>query len=167
MRFVKLFTIILFCLFVSSTGLFAKDLNGRVGLGFNSQLSPNGINSASIKVWTTSDVCLQPIVGFQFTDDVNEIDIGGKLLYKIKDEKSINVYTGGGIGVAIVDPDVGDSETAFSIGAILGVEYFFSGLPNLGFSSEIEFLVFDYLENTTVGLDADTFLTAGIHYYFE
>ena len=167
MRLVKLFTFILICLFVSSTGLFAKDLNGRVGLGFNSQLSPNGINSASLKIWTTSDICLQPILGFQFSDDVNEIDVGGKLLYKIKDEKNTNVYTGGGIGVAIVDPDPGDSETAFSIGGILGVEYFFSGLPNLGFSSEIEFVVSDYLENTIVGIEADTFLTAGIHYYFE
>ncbi len=167
MKLVKLFTITVACLFVSATVLLAKDLNGRVGLGFNSQLSPNGINSASLKIWTTPDICLQPILGFEFTDDVNEIDIGGKLLYKLKDEKNMNVYTGGGIGVAIVDPDVGDSETAFSIGALLGVEYFFSGLPNLGFSSEIEFLVSDYLENTTVGLDADTFLTAGIHYYFE
>ena len=166
MKLVKLFTVILFCLLVSSTGLFAKDLKGRVGLGFNSQLSPNGINSVSLKIWTTSDICIQPILGFQFTDLVNEIDIGGKLLYKIKDEKSINVYTGGGIGIAIVDPDLGDSETAFSIGGILGVEYFFSGLPNLGFSSEIEFGVSDYVDNTTVGLEADTFLTAGIHYYF-
>jgi len=157
---------ILFCLLVSSTGLFAKDLKGRVGLGFNSQLSPNGINSVSLKIWTTSDICIQPILGFQFTDLVNEIDIGGKLLYKIKDEKSINVYAGGGIGIAIVDPDLGDSETAFSIGGILGVEYFFSGLPNLGFSSEIEFGVSDYVDNTTIGLEADTFLTAGIHYYF-
>ena len=100
------------------------------------------------------------------TDDVDEFDIGGKLLYVIRSEQNMNVYAGGGLGIANIDWDQGDSDTAFSLSGILGVEYFFSGLPNLGFSTELGIMFRDYDDNDSVGSDADTLLTAGIHYYF-
>ena len=167
MKFVKCFTILMFVLLMSVSSACSKNLEGRVALGFNSQLSPTGLNSLSIKFWPNSDLCLQGNLGFMFSDILDEIDIGGKLLFKIKNETNLNVYAGGGLGIAVVDPDIGDSETAFSIKGILGVEYFFNGLPNLAFSSELGLGIYDYADNTDFGLNADTFLTAGIHYYFN
>ena len=67
--------------------------------------------------------------------DKDEFDIGGKGLYVIKSEQNMHVYAGCGLGIANTDNDQKDSDTSFSLSGVLGVEYFFSGLPNLGFST--------------------------------
>jgi hypothetical protein len=139
---------------------------GLFGIGFNSQLSPRGTNSISVKYWAGSRLCLQGMLGFQLADDVDEFNVGGKGLYVIKTEQNMHVYAGGGLGIAHIDPDQGDSDTAFSISGVLGVEYFFSGLPNLGFSTELGLMFRDYDNSDSVGTGADIFSTAGIHYYF-
>jgi hypothetical protein len=166
MRKVKFIAILLIIILVSTSNVAAKDLLGLIGVGFNSQLSPRDITSISIKYWAGSKLCLQGMLGFQLTDDVDEFDIGGKALYVIKSEQNMNVYAGGGLGIANIDQDAGGSDTAFSLSGVLGVEYFFSGLPNLGFSTELGLMFLDYDNEDSVGSDADTFLTAGIHYYF-
>ena len=166
MKKIKFFVILLVVLLLSMSNASAKDLLGRIGIGFNSQLSPYGINSISIKYWPGPTFCLQGMLGFQMTDDVDVFDLGGKMLFRIKSEQNMNVYAGGGLGIANTDPDQGDSDTSFSLSGVLGVEYFFSGLPNLGFSTELGLMFRDYNNNDSVGSDADIFSTAGIHYYF-
>jgi hypothetical protein len=166
MRKVKFIAILLIIIFVSASNVAAKDMLGLVGIGFNSQLSPRDITSISVKYWAGSKLCLQGMFGFQMTDTVDEFDIGGKVLFSIKNEQNMHVYAGGGLGIANIDWDQGDSDTAFSLNGVLGVEYFFSGLPNLGFSTELGLMFRDYDDNDSVGSDADTFFTAGMHYYF-
>ncbi|MGA1844704.1 MAG: hypothetical protein ACMUIS_09095 [bacterium] len=146
----------------------AKDLQRRLGVGFNSQLGVGdyGVDSLSIKYYTDSKLCLQGVFGFVMSDPVDMINIGGKALYTVKEEQNMNVYAGGGIMIANVDPDGADSDTAFLLSGILGVEYFFSGLPNLGFSTELGLSFLNYDEYDAVGTTADSFLSAGIHYYF-
>jgi len=144
----------------------AKDLRGQLGLGFNSQLSPGGMDSISGKYWLNNELGFQGILGFTMSDNVDEYDLGGKVMFKIKDEENMYVAGIGGLGLAHVNPDAGDSDTGWwaSIGA--GLEYFFSGLPNLGFSTELGLYISDYNDNTSFGTAADTFVSAGIHYYF-
>jgi len=146
----------------------AKDLQRRLGVGFNSQLSLGDfeVDSISVKYYTNSKLCLQGIFGFVMSDPVDVINFGGKALFTIKEEQNMNVYAGGGIGIANVDPDNADSDTAFLLSGILGLEYFFNGLPNLGFSTELGLTFFDYDDLDAVGTMADSFLSAGIHYYF-
>ena len=145
---------------------YARDLNQQIGIGFNSQLSPNENDAISAKYWLNPNLCLQAMAGFSFSDEVNEIDLGGKVLLKMIDEENMYVYAGGGTGIANVDPDQGDGDTAFWLGGFVGLEFFLSGLPNLGFSTEVGLKIYDYNDNTTFGTDSDTFLSAGIHYYF-
>ncbi|MGA1795282.1 MAG: hypothetical protein ACMUIL_05405 [bacterium] len=146
----------------------AKDLQRRLGVGFNSQLSIGefDVDSISVKYAPRPKLCLQGMFGFAMSDPVDIINFGGKVLFNIKEEQNMNVYAGGGIGIASIDPDTGDSDTAFSLSGILGVEYFFSGLPNLGFSTELGLVFLDYDEFDAVGTMADSFMSAGIHYYF-
>ena len=138
-----------------------------MGVGFNSQLSPQGVDSLSAQYWINNELSVQGILGFRYSDESDEIDLGGKVHFKIKDEENLHVDVIAGIGFAQVDPDVGSSETATWIGAGVGIEYFFSGLPNLGFSTEVGIALLDFDDSTTFGTVADTFVGAGIHYYFN
>ena len=146
---------------------FAKDLKGNLGVGFNSQLSPQGVEAISAKYWINNELCVQGLLGFRYTDDTDETDFGGKVLFKIKDEENMHVDAIVGVGFAYVNPDQGSSDTATWMSGGIGIEYFFSGLPNLGFSTEVGLTVMDYDDNTAVGTTADTFVGAGIHYYFD
>ena len=106
-------------------------------------------------------------LGLSLQYDTDEFDLGGKVLFKVKDEENLHVDVIAGVGIANVDPDVGSSETAKWAKAGVGIEYFFSGLPNLGFSTEVGFTVMDFDDDTSFGTSADTFVDAGIHYYFN
>lgn len=154
-------------LILVSSAVYAKDLKGDLGVGFNSQFSPQGVDSLSAKYWINNELCLQGIVGFSYSDETDEADLGAKVHFKIKDEENLHVDAIAGLGFAHVDPDYGDSETGTWISAGVGIEYFFNGLPNLGFSTEVGFSIMDFDDNTTVGTSADTFVGAGIHYYFN
>ena len=93
--------------------------------------------------------------------------MGGKVYFKLKDEENLHVDAIAGLGFARIDPDKGSTETAKWISVGIGIEYFFSGLPNLGFSTEVGVTMMDYDDNTSFGTMADSFVGAGIHYYFD
>jgi hypothetical protein len=167
MNTMKRICILLSLLIIFTGGVFAKDLKGDLGVGFNSQLSPQGVDSISAKYWINNELCVQGIFGFSNTDDTDEMDVGGKVHFKIKDEENLHVDAVAGVGFAYVNPDQGSSDTTTWLSGGMGIEYFFSGLPNLGFSTEIGLTITDDDDNTSVGTTADTFVGAGIHYYFD
>ena len=105
--------------------------------------------------------------GFNYSDAYDELDIGGKVYFKLKDEENLHVDAIAGLGFARVDPDEGNTETAKWISVGIGIEYFFSGLPNLGFSTEVGITMTDYDDDTSFGTTGDSFVGAGIHYYFD
>lgn len=167
MKPVKYVFIWLSLLALLATPALAKDLKGNLGVGFNSQLSPQDVDSLSAKYWINNELCVQGILGFRYTDEADEMDFGGKLHFKIKDEANLHVDAIAGVGFAYVNPDRGSSDTATWLSAGMGIEYFFSGLPNLGFSTEVGMTIMDYDDDTAIGTTADTFVGAGIHYYFN
>ena len=144
MKTIKLLTTVSCVFMLVSTSVYAKDLKGNLGVGFNSQLSPQGVDSLSAQYWINNELSVQGILGFRYSDESDEIDLGGKVHFKIKDEENLHVDVIAGIGFAQVDPDVGSSETDTWIGAGVGIEYFFSGLPNLGFSTEVGIALLDF-----------------------
>ncbi|MDY6967842.1 MAG: hypothetical protein SVR08_04190 [Spirochaetota bacterium] len=167
MKSFKVFSLLLSTIILIASSAYAKDLSGRLGFGFTSQFSPNLVDAVSAKYWLNSNLCFQGIFGALLNSDAtNEIDLGGKVLFKIKDEENMHLLVGGRMGIAYEDPDQGDSVTTVSLGGLIGIEFFLSGLPNLSFSTEIGAGIANDDDNTSIGFDADTFLTAGIHYYF-
>ncbi len=145
----------------------AKELKGNLGVGFNSQFSPEDLDSLSVKYWINNELAVQALLGFNYSDGPSETDVGGKVYFKIKDEENLHVDGIMGLGFARVDPDKGSTETAKWLSIGIGLEYFFSGLPNLGFSTEVGLTMMDYDDDTSFGTMADSFIGAGIHYYFD
>lgn len=160
------------CVFILIFGLLAgsgsaKDLKGNLGVGFNSQFSPQDVDAISGKYWINNELAVQGILGFNYSDTVDELDLGGKVYFKIQDEENLHVDVIAGLGLTRVDPDKGSTETGTWVNVGIGIEYFFNGLPNLGFSTEVGLTLTDYDDDTSFGTTADSFVGAGIHYYFD
>jgi len=144
----------------------AKDLRKRFGLGFTTQFSPVSSLSAKITLPApnpTINIQIQALVGFAIlAKQNNTFFAGGRFLYTFIAEDNLNVY--GGIGVGWVRWDA--IEQAVRIQPVVGVEFFFFGLENLGISAEGGVTV----DAGTAGVDVMTssgnFLGAGVHYYF-
>ena len=132
----------------------AVDLKGRVGLGY-SALSP--LSGWSIRYWLTENLAVNGIIDFHFETDNNEFLLGGRALYKVRDEKNLNLYLGGEIGADFRE----NRDDNFSIGPFAGAELFLNGLPNLGVGGEIG----AYYQSAAKSF-ATAFGRLVMHYYF-
>lgn len=159
--------------FVASSAM-AKDLTQRLGIGFNSQMGvTQQLDAASVRYWMDQDMAIQGDLAFLSVSPVNangetSLGIGGKFLYNVVEETNMSLYVGGGIAVfdqPVNPPSDTRMKAGFSIGALSGIEFFFDGLPNLGFNVEIDLGV-QHLDGygTTVGISAAS-INAGVHYY--
>lgn len=112
----------------------------------------------------------------------SNLGFGGKLFYNLRQEKQLNLYGGAGFmfvrtGFESQADDSDGSLWAIKLPLFLGSEFFFNGLPNLGFSLEagLEFVfgggsvdVGQQSVDTSI-FNMGTFgglFNAGIHYYF-
>ncbi len=142
---------ILFCLPLRGE---AVSMKNRLGVGF-SALSP--LEGWSVRYWLTEKFAVNPVIGFHLETDNNQFLLGGRALYKAKDEESVNLYLGGEIGGDLRQ----NADDNFLIGPFAGVEYFMMQLPNLGLGAEIGL----YYQS-----EASSFATAYgqivVHYYF-
>ncbi len=170
MKIKLVYAVTLLCMFVAPNAM-AKDLSQRVGVGFNSQMGlSNHLDAASARYWINKDMGFQGDVAFlDFSphqgNNQTSFGLGGKFLYNVIEETNMNLYVGGGLYV-FTQPAPADTETGFSLGGLGGIEFFFQGLPNLGFNLELDLGV-KYLNQygTAFGIEADS-INAGFHYYF-
>jgi len=132
----------------------AVNMRSRLGLGY-SDCSP--LSGWSFRYWLTEVLAANGVIGFHFETDANEFLLGGRIIYKAKDETNLNLYVGMEIG-ADLRQNVDDN---FSVGPFAGAEYFFAGLPNLGFGAEIG----AYYQSVDSAF-ATLFGGLAIHYYF-
>jgi len=167
MKATKIICVFILILGVLASPVLAKDLKGDLGVGFNSQISTEDVDALSVKYWINNELAVQGLFGFNFSDASDNLDIGGKVYFKIKDEENLHLDAIAGVGFFRVNPDKGNAETGTWINVGVGLEYFFSGLPNLGFSTEVGVTFTDYDGNNSFGTSADSFIGAGIHYYFD
>ncbi len=142
---------ILFCLPLKGE---AVSLKKRLGVGF-SALSP--LDGWSFRYWLTDKFAVNPVIGFHLETDSNQFLLGGRILYKVEDEKSMNLYLGGEIGGDLRQ----NADDNFSIGPFAGVEYFMMQLPNLGLGAEIGL----YYQSAASAF-ATTYGRVVVHYYF-
>ena len=142
---------ILFCLPLKGE---AVSMKNRLGVGF-SALSP--LEGWSVRYWLTEKFAVNPVIGFHLETDNNQFLLGGRALYKAKDEENVNLYLGGEIGGDLRQ----NADDNFLIGPFAGAEYFMMQLPNLGLGAEIGL----YYQSA-----ASAFATAYgqivVHYYF-
>ena len=154
----------------------AKDLRKRFALGFNNNFS--AFSSLSVKVGLpaprpTINIQAQGLVGFSISAlagnngestsaAVDQFFAGGRLLLPILAEDNLNVY--GGLGAGYVRQTGG--KQLFRAQAIVGVEFFFFGLKNLGFSAEFGLKVDVAPGLAEVSTTSGSSASVGVHYYF-
>ncbi len=157
--------LILLPLFASRTE--AKELLGRIGLGYNAQFANtsmvNGTPGISVKYGIAPRAALELIAGFYSGRNGSGV-AAAKYMQTIHPESYANFYFLGGGGYVLS----GSNNGVELIGG-LGTEFFIPGLDNLGISFEAGMSA----ENLTSGTGSFvlktfgvSFLNAGMHYYF-
>jgi hypothetical protein len=151
----------------NTTASSASNATNRIGLGFNTQLTNAGISSVSARYWSDDRLGFEGLFGFAFGNDTRYIDLGGKILLGIKKERNLNLYGFGLLGIENWNIDRNGnstSDTDVTVAGGLGVEFFFEGLPNLGFGTE---LGLGYNSGSEIfGTRADWIPAVGMRYYF-
>lgn len=142
----------------------ARELQGRLGLGYNAQFAntkqTNAVPGVSIKYGLSRDIAAELVAAVSTTDPGNSA-YGLKLFKNIFLETNLNFYAMGAIASV---SGGGNSGMEFQGG--FGVEAFIPGLESLGFSMETG-ASFNNLSGgyalQTLGV---SFLNAGMHFYF-
>ncbi len=154
----------------------AKDLAGRVGVGYISNLPATG-GAISTRYWLNDAIGIQGDIGFVLLDpdqgdSQNNFGIGLGGQYAFIHEPNLHVYGAAGLsfGSVTVPNAAGtgtDSETAIGVNLGMGTEWFFVGTPNLGFTTQfgLTFVSISDIANT-IELSGGEFAQFGIRYYF-
>lgn len=151
-------------LLLSFSSAQARDLQGRLGLGYNSEFANlntyYGVPGVSLKYALTRDLAFEGVIGIATTSPSNTVT-ALKLFKNLFFETNLNFY--GMLGGGIVSAN--SKSGAQFIGGF-GAEFFIPGVESLGFSMETGGS-FDRLSGSyvfrTLGV---SFLNAGMHFYF-
>ena len=163
----KCFKVVLLVICISILSLsfaYGKNMAKKTGIGFY-QLSPIP-GALSLRHLLSNKTALNFVCGLNFYErggqDMHDVIMGIKLLSVVKSEKQLNAFIGGGLDLEFAGN--GDSTTGYRMKFLTGIEYFFRGLPNLGFGAEIGLqLGEDIYENSFFGT---TYGEVGVHYYY-
>lgn len=148
----------------SSYNAFARDLQARLGLGYNAQFANysavNGVPGISAKYGLTRDIAIEGILGINTETPTNSVT-AIKLFKNLFMETNLNFYilVGGGILSA-------NSRGAAELLGGFGSEFFIPGLESLGFAMEFGGSFNNISGSFTLKTMGMSFLNAGIHFYF-
>lgn len=167
-RVISFFGVILFLcstlLEMTSHVAEARDLQGRLGLGYNSQFAnaalANGVPGISLKYGMSREIALELVAGMSTASPVNSVT-ALKIFKNIFFETNLNFYWMLGAGLLS-----GGGNTGASFIGGFGAEFFIPGVESLGLSMETGGS-FDNLSGSfaikTMGV---SFLNAGMRFYF-
>ncbi len=145
---------------------FARDMQGRLGFGFNRQFSnysasaSNAVPGVALKYGMTRDIAAEFVLGVATTTPGNSVT-AVKLFKNFFYESNLNFYflIGGGIlGV--------NSSTSAEFISGLGAEFFIPGIESLGFSFEAGGSFTNVTGTFALKTFGASFLEAGMHFYF-
>ncbi len=169
LRCVKtLFFLILLLPLLSSPSSYARDMQGRFGLGFNREFenyralsSPTGVPAVSVKYGLTRDIAVEGVLGVATSSPLNSVT-AIKFFKNIFYETSLNFYfmVGGGM------VKVNDTNSGAEFLGGFGAEFFIPGIESLGFSIETGITLDNISGSFVVRTLGVSFLDAGIHFYF-
>lgn len=144
---------------------FARDLQGRLGLGYNAQFSnyrdsTNGTPAIGAKYAFTKDLAAEGVLGFSTGSQSNSV-IGAKFFKNLFYETSLNFYYMLAFGIVKANNRSGiDLQSGF------GAEFFIPGVESVGISFETGAELTNISGSMvfrTLGL---SFLHAGMRFYF-
>ena len=150
---------------------------GDLGFGYQGIFYGNNsrMDAASIR-WNGNPVVIQGLIGQMNTDVGIEQDtfvLAVKCLYNLVERENSTFFVGGKGGVAWTDVTAPNGtslqETSqLLIGVVAGTEYFFQGLPEIGFNFEVGY-DFAFGDDDVSNDNANAYginVTFGANYYF-
>ena len=142
----------------------AKDLTHRFGLGLKNNTSEN-LPSLAAVYFPAHDIAVSAGLGIDTKKDNSKLQIHAGIRKIIFAENNLNFYTGAQLGLANFETPVDGKQSGFEILGVFGVEFFFQGLDNLGFTFEAGLGVVS-LKEVRFRTLADDPTRAGIVFYF-
>ena len=164
MRVVTLFTGFMVALGLFTSQAHARDLQGRLGLGYNAQFAnyreTGGVPAIAGKYAFTNDLALEGIVGVATSTPGNSV-FGVKFFKNLFFETNLNFYSF--VGVALV---AANNRSSSNIQGGFGTEFFIPGLESLGLSMELGAELTGISGSTVLRTLGISFLHAGMRFYF-
>lgn len=142
----------------------AKDMTHRLGVGFKNNTSIS-IPSLTAVYFADKDVAYTVALGMDSMQGSTAMQISGGMRYIMFFENNLNFYVSGQAGVINYETPATGKRSGAEFLALGGVEFFFSGLDNLGFSAEAG-VGLATLGSTRVYTTALDPVKAGIVFYF-
>jgi hypothetical protein len=140
-----------------------KNLTGRLGLGFTSQMATTTLGNLpalSAKYFIRKNFATSLQLGFDSRSPNSAVGLGVKAFRNVFLESNTIFYIGAGGAF------VSNQGTKLQGSLFLGAEFFFSQVPSLGFSFEAGVRGDNSTGSFTIRTIGDNFLSAGTHFYF-
>ncbi len=140
-----------------------KSLRGRLGVGFTNQVATsqgNTIPALSAKYYFSRGLAASLATGFDTRATTNTLALGMKLFKNVFYESNLIFYVGGGLAYV----NLQGSKLQGTV--FLGSEFFIPQVPSLGLSFEAGVRGDSTTGTFGVRTTGDSFLTAGMHFYF-
>ena len=143
---------------------FSKDLQGRLGLGYNSEFANSsqtgGTPAISLKYGLTRDLAASLIMGVRTSTPTNSV-VAAKFFKNIFYESNLNFYFTTGLGMIKAN-----NQSGIEILGGFGAEFFIPGIESLGFSVETGGSYYTLGGQSAFRTLGVSFLDAGNHFYF-
>ena len=118
----------------SSTNCCALDLSQRFGIGYTTGES----NVVMGRYWISRTFAIDGLLGFSLAEGSNVLTVGTQAWYKLIGEKNLNFTVGGRISLETIDYLANvPMDDDLAIGPLVGIEYFFPGIENLGLQANL------------------------------
>ncbi len=150
-------------LFISSIS-FSKPMPQRLGLGIKNNTTQS-IPSLAVVYNINNDMAVTSGLGFDTQRDYSSSQINLGIRHVIFHETNLHFYGGGQAALVSYEDPINGKKTGFEADLVLGTEFFFSGLENVGFTFEGG-MGLSTVYNTRVRTVALHPLEAGIIFYF-
>lgn len=143
----------------------ARDLQGRLGLGFNAQFANQrevngGVPAIAGKYAVTKDIAVEGVFGVATTKPANSV-VGMKFFKNLFFENNLNFY--GMIAGALV---TANATSGVDLQSGFGAEFFIPGLESVGFSFEVGGELTNLSGSMVFRTMGASFLDAGMRFYF-
>ncbi|MBC7419571.1 MAG: organic solvent tolerance protein [Bdellovibrio sp.] len=156
--------VLLAILLVFSEGVLAKDLHERLGLGFKNNTALS-LPSIAVVYYAVKDFAFTGGAGINTEKDYSAYQVHAGMRKIIFMENNLNFYTGAQLGLSSFETPTSGRNSGVEILAVLGAEFFLSGLENLAFTFESGVGI-SSVKDTRFRTVGDDPFRAGVIFYF-
>jgi len=150
--------------FAVSSVSFGKEMTHRLGVGIKDNTSES-IPSLAVVYHAGPGMAFTGGFGIDTKKNYSTSQLNAGLRYVIFHEPNLHFFTGGQAALVTEENPVDGKNTGFDVQLILGTEFFFAQLENVGFTFEGG-LGLSTIKDSRVRTIADHPLKAGIIFYF-